>query len=281
MPRSVDLARLEVCCPCYTCMRDGKWCEECFTDKFAVVKYRCMKQLFFDVLNEIKPQLLVIDTHGDYDSTSHQSYLFMGDDKIYPQEIIDHHVAVPMVFLSACNTAPTYNMSNTLANGFVQSGSLTVTSSYLPLDVSESSSVYLRLLKLLSVASQQCIHKNWLAFISHILRTSYIHQAFYDYYKKTKKSIGDVAINGYTQYLTRSMIFDCRRKVYEELHAGLDVEGIHVETSQKIPLYLMYTTLGRADLIDFESYHEDLKERLETMMLNEKSDGGSTQNNEY
>lgn len=29
-------------CPCYTCMRDGKWCEECFTDKMAVVKHRCM-----------------------------------------------------------------------------------------------------------------------------------------------------------------------------------------------------------------------------------------------
>ena len=29
-------------CPCYTCQRDGKWCEECFTNKFAVVKHRCM-----------------------------------------------------------------------------------------------------------------------------------------------------------------------------------------------------------------------------------------------
>ena len=29
-------------CPCYTCMRAGKWCEECFTDKLAVVKHRCM-----------------------------------------------------------------------------------------------------------------------------------------------------------------------------------------------------------------------------------------------
>lgn len=247
-----------------------------------VTKYCSNKQQFFDVVNEMKPQLLVIDTHGNYDNILHQFYLLMGDDKIYPQDIIDHHVAVPMVFLSACNTAPTYNMSNTLANGFVQSGSLAVTSSYLPLDVSESSTVYLRLLKQLSFASQQCIHKNWLAFISHILRTSYIHQAFYDYYKKKKKSIGDVAINGLnTQYLTRSMNFDCRRKVYEELHAGLDVEGIHVETSHKIPHYLMYTTLGRADLIDFESYHEDLKERLETMMRNENADGGSTQNDEY
>ena len=29
-------------CPCYTCTRDGKWCTECFTDKKAVIKNRCM-----------------------------------------------------------------------------------------------------------------------------------------------------------------------------------------------------------------------------------------------
>lgn len=29
-------------CPCYTCTRDGHWCEECFHDKAAVIKHRCM-----------------------------------------------------------------------------------------------------------------------------------------------------------------------------------------------------------------------------------------------
>ena len=29
-------------CSCYTCMRDGHWCEECFTDKKAVINHRCM-----------------------------------------------------------------------------------------------------------------------------------------------------------------------------------------------------------------------------------------------
>lgn len=29
-------------CPRYTCMRDGKWCEECFTDKSAVIRHKCM-----------------------------------------------------------------------------------------------------------------------------------------------------------------------------------------------------------------------------------------------
>lgn len=256
-------------------------CDDLAKKHGFTTQYCVNKQQFFDVVKEVDPQLLVIDTHGNYDEKSHQSYLLMGDERIYPQDIIEHHIQVPLVFLSACNTAPTYNMVNTLANGFVQSGSLAVTSSYLPLDVSESSTVYLRLLEQLSLASNQSIHKNWLAFISHILRSSYIHQAFYNYYKNTKKSIVDVAVNGLsTQYLTRSMIFDCRRKVYEELHEGFDVEGIHVETSHKIPHYLMYTTLGRADLIDFESYHENLKERLETMMQNENADGRSTQNEE-
>lgn len=29
-------------CPCYTYMRDGHWCEECFADKKAVIKHKCM-----------------------------------------------------------------------------------------------------------------------------------------------------------------------------------------------------------------------------------------------
>lgn len=29
-------------CPSYNCMKNGKWCEACFTDKTAVIKNRCM-----------------------------------------------------------------------------------------------------------------------------------------------------------------------------------------------------------------------------------------------
>lgn len=29
-------------CPCYTCQRNGKWCEACFTDSTAVIRHRCM-----------------------------------------------------------------------------------------------------------------------------------------------------------------------------------------------------------------------------------------------
>lgn len=29
-------------CPCYTCMRNGVWCTECFADKKAVIRHKCM-----------------------------------------------------------------------------------------------------------------------------------------------------------------------------------------------------------------------------------------------
>ncbi len=29
-------------CPCYTCTRNGRWCEECFEDQKAVIRHRCM-----------------------------------------------------------------------------------------------------------------------------------------------------------------------------------------------------------------------------------------------
>ena len=29
-------------CPCHSCQRDGKWCTECFSDKTAVIKHRCL-----------------------------------------------------------------------------------------------------------------------------------------------------------------------------------------------------------------------------------------------
>lgn len=29
-------------CPAYTCQREGKWCDECFKDKTAVIRYRCL-----------------------------------------------------------------------------------------------------------------------------------------------------------------------------------------------------------------------------------------------
>ena len=49
--------------------------------------------------------------------------------------------------------------------------------------------------------------------------------------------------------------------------AGEEVEGLKYDFSKAVPHYLMYTTVGRADLIEFElaamKRHETFEEMLD------------------
>lgn len=203
-------------------------------------------------VKSFKPELLIIDSHGDADMQTHQSYIYMGDDKVYPSDIAERHIHAKLVFLSACNTAPTYNDVNIIANAFFESGAFAVTSAYLPLDIRESSTLYIRLLHRLAEAANQQIHRNWLAFISHLLRTSFIMSPLLD----------DVVANsevsdrskGITDMTITSMTFQNRRSLYKKMMSGIGTEQGHYDYSGRIPHYLMYSTLGRADLIEFESF---------------------------
>lgn len=204
-------------------------------------------------VKEVNPQFLIVDCHGGVDLEIRQTFLMIGKDKLYPEQIVQRHITAPLVFLSACNTAPTYHMFNTVANAMVQSGAIAVTSSYMPLWVSEASELYLRILNQLSVAAKQPIHRNWIGFIAHMLRTSYVHSAFNNYYRQSSKSLNEIAMEA-SKNLTKTMIFPLRRKMFFELKSGKMLEGIKVDTSNVVPHYLMYTTIGRADLVDFECY---------------------------
>lgn len=233
-------------------------CEE-LKDRLGFCTSRCSNKAdFFNAVHNFQPEFLLLDTHGGYDEDNHQTYIQMGSDRIYPQELVDNKVSVPLVFISACNTAPTYNATNTIANGLFEAGSIAVTSAYLPLEINKSSITYLRLLNSLAYASQHPMHNNWLSFICHILRTSFIHDAFESYYANSEKPIEQIANSAPTFYTTKSMIFEKRRELYEELQSGIEIEGHKVNYNNKIPHYLMYSTLGRADLIRFQSYVEDV-----------------------
>lgn len=209
------------------------------------------KEDFFKIVKSFSPDLLIIDSHGDTDMKSHQSFIWMGDDKVYPADIAANKLHVKLVFLSACNSAPTYNDVNTLANAFFESGSFAVTSSYLPLDIKESSILYIRLLHRLAVAAKNGIHKNWLAFISHLLRTSYIMSPLLDDADDPLENPKNS--NCVSGMITKSMVFQERRKIYEKMMAGKS-NDIPFNYNNRIPHYLMYSTLGRADLIEFESF---------------------------
>ncbi len=209
------------------------------------------------------PDFLIIDTHGGTDLNRHQSYIYMGNDKVYPQDIADRRIFASLVFVSACNTAPCYNDVNTVGNAFLEVGSYVVTSSYLPLDIDESSMLYIRILHQLNFAAKQSIHRNWLAFISHILRTSFLLTPIVNSDSGREKINSDVM----GRVNTLSMFFDKRAEMYRKLKNGEEVEGLQYDYSKAIPHYLMYTTIGRADLIEFEVSSEKCHTVFEKILV--------------
>ena len=214
-----------------------------------------------------QPDFLIIDTHGDTDLKLHQSYIYMGKEKVYPKDIAERGIYARMVFISACNTAPCYNDVNTVANALLEAGASAVTSSYLPLDVMESSTLYIRILNQLNIAAQQDIHRNWLAFISHMLRTSFIMTPLVENAHKENPEPMNPMLTGKVNAL--SMYFENRAKLYRKLRAGDDVEGLKYDFSQAVPHYLMYTTIGRADLIMFDSSFKKRQKGFQDMMNGE------------
>ena len=203
---------------------------------------------FESAVKQYKPFFLIIDSHGGTDLEIHQSYIFMGDNKVYPKDIVARRISAPLIFISACNTAPCYNEVNTVANAFLEVGALSITSSYLPLDLDESSILYIRILRQLNEAAHLGVHRNWLAFISHMLRTSFILASLSE---PLLTSDHDTQIRASMVY-SLSMIFENRPILYRRIMAGESVEGLRFDSSKIVPHYLMYTTIGRADLIEFE-----------------------------
>ena len=222
---------------------------------------------FEKAVKKHQPDFLIIDTHGGTNLKNHQSYIFMGDEKVYPKDIAARGIFAKLVFISACNTAPCYNDVNTVANALLEVGASAVTSSYLPLDVMESSTLYIRIMNQLNMAAKQDIHRNWLAFISHMLRTSFIMTPLVENAYKDNSKPMDPMLTGKVNAL--SMYFENRAMLYRKLKAGEDVEGLKYDFSQAVPHYLMYTTIGRADLIMFESSVEKRREMYKKMMNGE------------
>lgn len=211
-------------------------------------------------VEEVKPHLLIIDSHGAYDKESKSSVLFFGSEKLNGNQVIEFQISAPLVFLSACSTAPTYGTIDTIGNAFFEVGALSVTTTYLPISVDSGTILYIRMLNNLKTASNSAIHQNWLAFIAHLLRTSAVEEAYKRYASKHSrdlKATTEAQANDYTYLLS----FYERRNIYEKLLKG---EGPSLIGSSAE--FLFYSVLGRADLIKFQSWAEEFKKKNHTIM---------------
>lgn len=213
-------------------------------------------------IEEHNPLLLIIDSHGGIDEENRQSFLMLGSEKLTGDNVVKYGIVAPLIFLSACSTAPTYSPTNIIANAFFEIGAKAVTSTYLPLSVDVSSVTYLRLLNQLSQCSKQSIHNNWLSFISHILRTSHIMQPYTKALLEGKLKNMEKA-EEQSSLIMESMFFSKRRKVYHTIKKGFVLDGKSYNTDIVSPEYLFYSNLGRSDLIFFTSWKKENEKRIE------------------
>jgi hypothetical protein len=151
-----------------------------YSSKRLNFKYEYCKTVneISNAVDKHKPEILIFDCHGNIDEEKQTSYLIINGERLYGNDIIDNNISAPIVFLSCCNSQPNYGYIHKIQDAFFQAGALTVTGTFLPITIQRGTIYYLRLLNLLNVEFSRQVHRNWLSFISQVIRSSIIHEAY-------------------------------------------------------------------------------------------------------
>ncbi len=218
-----------------------------------------------DAVDSYKPDFLIIDSHGGFDKSTLSSYLIIDDEKrvyLTGNNIIENNISAPLVLLSACSTMPNYGYVKFLSDAFIQVGAFTVTATFMPIDMVDAARFIIRLLDKLTQLKDSIIHTNWLEFISHVLRTTLIHETIRKEQLKAGIKYTDIDHQSIAEVLTETMVFDKRKEAIEKLNTLLkkknpdfkfDFESLNNE-------WISYTIIGRADLLYFENWINKYRE---------------------
>jgi hypothetical protein len=212
--------------------------------------------------------LLIIDTHGAFRENEEGSVLQFGNEVINGHDIAALEATPPLVFLSCCWGAPVYGCANTIAQAFFEAGSLSVTTTFLPVGVDEGMVLYYRLLNNLRSATTTNLHRDWAGFISHLLRTSYFQTCA----ERVRSALGADSIvqddyhRAFSEWAASSMHPPQRRGLFVSVFDRIAcvVREEHRTRAREIlarrdflPEFLFYTTLGRADLVLFDAFRRE------------------------
>ena len=206
---------------------------------------------FIKVVLDFKPDFLIIDSHADFNSEKKQTFIKIGNEQLTHNDIIENLIIVPLIFLSACGTSPTYGTFNPIANAFLQMGAKSVTSTYLPIDINSSTMVYLTILNNLDSVAKKGSFNNWLEYICYNVRSSLLHRTFIPLLEENleyKKIYYDL-IQKIMFFKERTSVFNEVQKVQQRMP-----KKIFNQNKSKIYEFLYYTNTGRGDLVIFEKY---------------------------
>ena len=213
---------------------------------------------FVKTVLEFKPDFLIIDSHADFNSTNKQTFIKIGNEELTHDDIIENLITIPLVFLSACGTSPTYGTFNPIANAFLQMGAKSVTSTYLPVDIDSSTMIYFTILNNLDSVAKKGSFNNWLEYICYNVRSSLLHRTFnplLDESPEYEKIYHDL-IQKILYFKERSYIFNEVQKIQQQIP-----KKIFNQNKSKVYEFLYYTNIGRGDLVLFEKYREVFEEK--------------------
>lgn len=224
---------------------------------FTSVFCRSVEEISIAV-NTHRPDLLIFDCHGSFEEKNLSSYLIIDDENdilLTGEDIVNNKISAPIVFISACSTMPNYGYVKFLSDAFFQAGAFAVTATFLPIKMGDAASLIIKLLRNIKQQETNTIFSNWLAFISHTLRTTMIYETVRKVQDESEfpKNVKEEKI---AEILLELMVFSKRKDAFENLKKYLksinpeidpDFESLEHE-------WLSYTTIGRADLIYFESW---------------------------
>lgn len=201
-----------------------------------------------------RPQILIFDCHCNYDPAEANCYLQIGGKQIYPRQIVEHQIAAPIVYLASCNTNPNHDNIEKLHDAFFQSGALSVTGTFLPLDMLKGTFIYLRMLALLDSANERRVSGNWLHFLSFSIRTSLIWEARLKCYQKLNRELTEEEERKFISILERLHRFEDRAGVFNDLiHHGIRLSDKTKLTLEDTNMeFMYYSHYGRPDLIMFK-----------------------------
>lgn len=241
-----------------------KWHDEAYRlskrDGFSIVQCNSLDDVKNAII-EVNPDFLIFDCHGGYDKTTRSSYLKIGKEVLDGDYVVKNKIVAPLIFLSACGTAPTYGTINPIANAFFEAGAISVTSTFLPINIDTGSFLYLRVLNKLKFVTSNLIHKNWLEFICHVIRTSSMNEAYRLAQAKKEKINTENNFYSNVESLVESLFFSKRRNLYSSLDNKISklTNDNRLYFSELIPEYLLYTNLGRGDLVAFKNWKDEFK----------------------
>ena len=210
-------------------------------------------------IKTFKPEILIFDSHGHLDTTNKKVSIEINSELLDGDQIVKNAISAPIIYLSCCSTDPNFDYTAKINDAFFEAGALTITGTFLPISIQRGTKFYLRLLNMLKEKGTYEYFPNWLGFIAHIIRTSFIQDLIFTNIRKRKSKLTEDEHKTIGQMISKLMFFKERNKFFKEfIKSGIQIStDLHLKFNDTTAEFLMYSHFGRPDLIKFEELPTD------------------------